>query len=694
ATNGVRGFTALVAKCVSEDNITAATHDLYNATPGTPSPTDDRGWHRTIVAIPFSELVITKGENGIFTTDISVTATISEKLSTRTAGSYVGTFEGTIAFDLSAQATTEFTKADRGPSYKADGTTAQSSYYTGEDGLTQDFFTNTTTTRSVRFDMKVDALTALTLDQVNSDLSWAWNASLERRAHVYMLFFGSAYAAGGVPGAVVLQLYNTTNGGTNGREGLVLVHRDGVSGEITYIPLDKKVGDSFNIELVWNEDNSGSVLVDGEVVFEADEIRHGINDGIVSNANASNPKRGGFYMIEYLGAATSDTIKYSMTNIAAGYRTNAVDTDEFAPYVKLSYVQETSAAISQGNALTGPGSGNGGSVSGDNTTMTVKNTASRAYAQGTFNVLKTYGNRNIDFTLNVTNLNAYDFSNGGTLAGDAKYTQNIAMVHGKNVSISGGDLTEHEFDKLLIGAVAVDSADGKITAAMTFWVVNDTTDGLVLVHTSYNGVESVMYIGDKIGQDIAVSIVWKMDNTGTVKIGDGAAKAFTDCRTVSADYHSITQQCYFAGVDSLEGYFGLNSVWAKTRPEGYVVPEASLKLTNVKVEMPLDVRFVATINTLDAKEAGFEIKVNGNDKITTKQTNTVYKAITANYGSETIYANDNHYFIALGINNVPVTGTVTFVVRPYFTYSGKTTYGTAYEVTYTNGAYVGYTVAN
>ena len=347
--DGVRGFTALVAKCVSEDNITAATHDLYNAVAGTLSPTDNRGWHRTLVSIPLSELVITKGEGDIFTTDISITATNSDQLKwtnqngnvTGKVGQYVGTFEGTIAFDLSTQATTEFTIANRGPSYSAAGSTAQSRYYTGESGLTQDFFTNTTTTRSVRFDMRVDALTALTLDEVNSDLFWAWNAGVERRAHVFMLFFGSKFAAEGAPGGAVLQLYNTTNGGTDGGESLVLVHSAEVGKNITIIPLDKKVGDSFNIELIWNEDNSGSVLVDGVVVFEADEIRHCINHGIVTTANANSPKRGGFYMIEYLGKTTNDTINYEMTNIAADYHTNAVDTEVLTANAKLAYVQES-----------------------------------------------------------------------------------------------------------------------------------------------------------------------------------------------------------------------------------------------------------------------------------------------------------------------------------------------------------------
>jgi hypothetical protein len=107
--------------------------------------------------------------------------------------------------------------------------------------------------------------------------------------------------------------------------------------------------------------------------------------------------------------------------------------------------------------------------------------------------------------------------------------------------------------------------------------------------------------------------------------------------------------------------------------------------------MPLDVRFVATLDTLDAKEAGFEINLKGSDKVVKAPTTEAYKAITANTenGLEKIYAPDGKYFIAVTINNVPAEGTVTFVVKPYFTYAGETTYGTAYEVTYVNGVYSG-----
>ena len=53
------------------------------------------------------------------------------------------------------------------------------------------------------------------------------------------------------------------------------------------------------------------------------------------------------------------------------------------------------------------------------------------------------------------------------------------------------------------------------------------------------------------------------------------------------------------------------------------------------------------------------------------------------------------YLFALAIENVPATGTFTFTVTPYAkALDGTTVYsGASYNVTYTNGAYVGTTVA-
>ena len=288
------------------------------------------------------------------------------------------------------------------------------------------------------------------------------------------------------------------------------------------------------------------------------------------------------------------------------------------------------------------------------------------------------------------NLNEYDFSNSGALTGDEKYTENIVAVCGTNIGITNApnDASADPYDKLLIGAVAVDSLDGLLTGAMVFWVVNDTNDGLVLVHTDYEGNESVVYIGKKMNQNISFSISWSIDNSGSVSIDGGEAVSFDELRTVKADHHTVpNNQCYFAGVDSFEGYFGLNGISNSDSTDA--APSATLTLTNVEVEKPVDVRFIATINTLDAKVAGFDINLKGSEKVVTKTTDTAYNAISANDDLEKIMAPDGSYFVAVTINGVPTTGTVTFVVRPFYTYAGETIYGAAYEVTYTNGAFVG-----
>ncbi|MBO5883615.1 MAG: hypothetical protein J6Q78_04345, partial [Clostridia bacterium] len=329
ATNGVRGFTALVAKCVSEDNITAATHDLYNATPGTPSPTDDRGWHRTLVSIPLSELVITKGEGDIFTTDISITATNSDQLTDRKAGSYVGTFEGVLAFDLNAQDVikTSATMDNRSNSIAA-GSTAAAKYYTADAAS----ILASTDKKTISFDINVSAMTAYTLDEVSADLQWDWGAGRVQKAHIFMDFWGQPK-----PGETVLQLYNTSNGGTDGGESLVLVHKD-ITGKVTNIVLDKKVGDDLHIELIWNTDNSGSVIVNGDVLFETSAIN------INNSCSITSRPTGGFYMVDYFGDHNNtDALAYTMTNINLASSTSipAADPEVLTANAKLAYVQES-----------------------------------------------------------------------------------------------------------------------------------------------------------------------------------------------------------------------------------------------------------------------------------------------------------------------------------------------------------------
>jgi hypothetical protein len=150
-----------------------------------------------------------------------------------------------------------------------------------------------------------------------------------------MDFFGQK-----TPGEVVIQLYNTSNGGTEGGESLVLVHRDR-NGKVTNIALDKKVGDDLHIELIWNTDDSGSIKVNGEPVFNTNLIKNSDGCSITSDAN-----RGGFYMVDYFGAhANTDALTYDMTNISLAttysIEAPAADPNALIANAKLAYVQES-----------------------------------------------------------------------------------------------------------------------------------------------------------------------------------------------------------------------------------------------------------------------------------------------------------------------------------------------------------------
>lgn len=115
-----------------------------------------------------------------------------------------------------------------------------------------------------------------------------------------------------------------------------------------------------------------------------------------------------------------------------------------------------------------------------------------------------------------------------------------------------------------------------------------------------------------------------------------------------------------------------------------------------------NVRFVATVDGLDYDEVGFEITANYNNggspatKDLSKSCSQVYNALTGNSekGIVTYNAGDlgGEYLMALTVTGIPAdTGAITFNVKPYSMLGGIKTYGTAYDVVYTNGIFTSQT---
>ncbi|MBE6633070.1 MAG: hypothetical protein E7620_01865 [Ruminococcaceae bacterium] len=155
-----------------------------------------------------------------------------------------------------------------------------------------------------------------------------------------------------------------------------------------------------------------------------------------------------------------------------------------------------------------------------------------------------------------------------------------------------------------------------------------------------------------------------------------------------------------------EGIVWTNALFGKTfgnlilNSDGNCAVPADPQLVGVQesavAEGKFKVRLVATLNdSLRYSAVGFTVALEGGNTVT-KECQSVYRKLIYTKadnttGEITAAQLDGTYVFALAIDNVPATGTVTFKVTPYAkALDGTTVYsGTSYNVTYTNGAYVG-----
>ncbi len=112
------------------------------------------------------------------------------------------------------------------------------------------------------------------------------------------------------------------------------------------------------------------------------------------------------------------------------------------------------------------------------------------------------------------------------------------------------------------------------------------------------------------------------------------------------------------------------------------------------------VRFVGTVDSLDYKSVGFEVKLTYGAKNELKikenigtETSTVYSEIVGKEGATTSAADlGGTYAFTMTIDRVPTTaadGIVTFVITPFAKNASETVYGTSAVCTYSDGVLVG-----
>ncbi|MBO5883482.1 MAG: SGNH/GDSL hydrolase family protein [Clostridia bacterium] len=712
------GIHVLIANCASDDGITAATHPVYNGVSGVASDNSVRGWHRTVVSIPLSAIDIERISHTGFVADISIDATYTYAIpknatAYHTRGSYVGSFDGTLSFELGIgnklnvgvrdtyshwTQTTESNVAQNGGIYTWTDTNKDGVNDAPMNPFANPEYAAWTTydasAKGVSFDMKVSALGTVSYAAIDSHLNnWSWAATAQPAVQrIYMILFSSS---GANKGAIIMQIFNTP-------DGLVLAYKN-TNGTCTKVILEKTLGETFTVDVLLDDSLYGYISVDGEKVVERDNILSQVGSNPITGA----ANRGGLYTMHYVGSLTSPAnYDVSMTNYSVWTAASPVFSSDIEGVIdadgngsiKLSYVQETVAKF--GDFVPGNGLITGAYADGTLKTTGKDSIDIHFQANAAYNVV---ANRKILLDMTLNHLDDYDFSNGDTLSGDEKYTANVDAVYydhddkgtpGYNRSpamgVAPNDQAGEAFDKVLIAyASKMDEAD-TMRGLFSFWLVNDANDGLVLIHTNRDGKETVAKLNIK-GVDntrLEFIIVWTKNNSASVMVNGKHVMSLGDVLTV---YAPKGEQIYYGN-----GIFqGLKLIGGSANDHANTPSSITVNNTGVVTSNdPFDVRFTATIDTIKAKEAGFEISLKGSDKpAETYSTTTVYKAIKANENGDikTITAKDGEYFVALGVKNVPAIGTFEFIVKPY--YVDNTDYtctGDVYCITYTDGIYMGY----
>ena len=128
----------------------------------------------------------------------------------------------------------------------------------------------------------------------------------------------------------------------------------------------------------------------------------------------------------------------------------------------------------------------------------------------------------------------------------------------------------------------------------------------------------------------------------------------------------------------------IDNIRVDTRVDNIAVKVTGYQKTVVDGDK-YNVRFIASVIDLyeGQENVGFEVTSTEHGKSWNKETTTVYKSITANYGTKSVKASviGGKYVTAYAITGIPAElGTVELVVRPYVTINGVKVYGSAITV--------------
>lgn len=169
--------------------------------------------------------------------------------------------------------------------------------------------------------------------------------------------------------------------------------------------------------------------------------------------------------------------------------------------------------------------------------------------------------------------------------------------------------------------------------------------------------------------------------------------------------------------DSLKGANVLSALtpafknWYVTT-EGYAMPkglaialgyveQAPIRAVTAQVSKgssDMDIRFVATLDKMDYEEIGFEISYTlpeaTSATVVKQSVHDVYAELYGSTASFDILTRSASYYGAnylytYTVEDLPVTGTITFTVKPYTkAANAEAVFGEGYEVTYTDGVFV------
>lgn len=337
--------------------------------------TMDSLYTRTLLAIPLDQINATV-RNKVAACDISITATREYQIvrnpgttneTKRLYSSYSGSARGSIVFEYANEKSVVeptlavMTSFDYGSSKGESGGKITFTKSNAQRSFSQNVGVGAyckNNKRVISFNFNPTAMQAYAKNTIKAEPLTTVSATASPQDRVRFIL-GACWSDGTIDtnsqdsslvndkGAFAFTITNTTDGGSDGGESLVIVHtnRDGT---ITIVPLDKKVGETVSIKMVWDIGNSGAIYVDGVSVLNFDDVRCAVNHLLINNRNT------GFFHVETYRPNTSSTADFahtitditvatytprSMDTLLDLFKNKGAATEDFP--ISLDYIQES-----------------------------------------------------------------------------------------------------------------------------------------------------------------------------------------------------------------------------------------------------------------------------------------------------------------------------------------------------------------